>query len=86
MAPKTLQVGRLDEHQVEGEPIFPTPPAILRTGPDAFFEPFPSVLAARLIADGAAAGQCDADDLTGCGDLQGATVVFVREHEPGRGV
>lgn len=77
---KALAVGRLDTHQVAEDPIFPTPPVILRTGPE-WKTPQPTGRwLEEMIAEGILADTCDAQNLAGCQTAAGAT--FVSPHIP----
>ena len=75
-----LEAGRLDTNQVAQDPIFPTPPVILRTRPAWRTLQPTSRWLARVVADDILAGTCDAPDLTGCSGVTGSS--FVSPYRP----
>lgn len=74
---RTLAAGRLDTNQVAGDPVFPTPPVILRTAPGFRDSRVHGQWVQRMVAAGVLAGMCAAPDLTRCAGRAGATFVSV---------
>lgn len=68
-------MGRLDADQVPEDPIFTTPPVILRTHPEWKIPQFTDRWVEQMVADGILAGTCDAQNLAGCKAAVGATFV-----------
>lgn len=70
-----LGEGRLDVHQVPTEPVFPSPPVILRTH-RAWNVWSPSApWADRMVSEGVLAGTCAERDLAGCAPSADASFV-----------